>query len=295
MSFSLIDKNAEDILYATIVAEENGAGHNNGEDAQQSNYIHCRFFQINKKIDTSDFEKYLPQIEDFDYVVYVCSDGDVFIKIPQEPAELVSSIIKKITQEYGKEIKKFMPIEDFFVLYGWNRLEAGSQIKLECSKKMKKQTAKGVELKKYFSDIRLISTLKKVNQLTRMQRAFRTSPHILIVEDQIFSQKILTSILKDFTCYVAASSGEALVHYIEKCPDIVFLDIDLPDISGHNFARFVNKIDSECYIVIISANQYTSDLKEAKENNVKGYIAKPYQKDSILKIMDQFMKSKKRK
>ena len=128
-----------------------------------------------------------------------------------------------------------------------------------------------------------------------MQRSFRAKPHILIVEDQAFSQKMLLAALKGYTCHVAENSAEAIVRYIEKCPDIVLLDVDLPDIGGHQLAKFINKIDQDAYIVMISANRCESDIKEAQYNRVQGYIAKPFNKDDIIGSLDGFSKTKKKR
>nr|MBX2834027.1 response regulator [Micavibrio sp.] len=188
--------------------------------------------------------------------------------------------------KYGSFIEKFMPLETFFEEY--DNIDGISRLKVECAKKLKKQTKKSLELSKYFTNEQLIHSLKNTVKLTQMQRAFRVKPHILIVDDQVFSQKILETILKDYTCHIADSSGEALLVYMEKCPDIVFLDIELPDINGHHFAKLANRIDENAYIVMVSGNKQQEEIKTALSNNVKGFIAKPYEKQTILKIVDQY-------
>lgn len=83
--------------------------------------------------------------------------------------------------------------------------------------------------------------------------------------------------------------------YMEKCPDIVFLDIELPDLSGHNFAKLLKKIDDDSFVVMVSSNQYEKDIQQARENFVKTFIAKPYNKNAILHVVDFFKKERKRK
>ncbi|MDD2325942.1 MAG: response regulator, partial [Alphaproteobacteria bacterium] len=71
-------------------------------------------------------------------------------------------------------------------------------------------------------------------------RKSREKVRVLVVEDQLFSRKILTELLqKDFLVDAAASAKEAMRLYMENAPDIALLDIELTDDSGHTLARFI--------------------------------------------------------
>lgn len=293
MNCTVIDKNAEDLLYASILANEHDS-QANAKAVSTIEFLQCRFFQIGMTPDIADIEqimKALPLVDDS--TIYICNDGDLVLTWFGNTPEAYVQLIEKLIEKYEDHIKKYMKLDDFFVNYTW--LDGREKLKAECFRKLKKQTKHSKLLAKYFDDERLIDTLKKTVQMTQMQRAFRANPHILIVEDQVFSQKILMSILKDYTCHLAENAGEALLKYMEKCPDIVFLDIDLPDLSGHSFANFINKIDRLSYVVMVTANQYETDIKTAKENNVKGFIGKPYEKEVILKAVEQFKKTRNKK
>jgi CheY-like chemotaxis protein len=290
MQVTLIDSNAEDILYAFLVAEGQRYSSSN-EKVPEVQFLQCQFFHVGLKDAASGLVECLEAIEEeLEAMVYACSDGDIIIKSNVRSAEALDVIKDTIIEKYGAQIKNYMSEDEFFITY--DLIDGRNKLKSECSKKLKKSSKQAQQLAKYFQDINLIATLTKTVQLTQMQKNFRTKPHVLIVEDQIFSQKMLKTILKDYTCYVAASAGEALMLYIEKCPDIVFLDIELPDLSGHNFAKLVNEIDPNPFVVIVTANHYEKDIQAAKENRVKGFIAKPYNKKAIIDVMDQFMKKR---
>ncbi len=292
MNFTVVDKNAEDMLYALIIAEEQKST-SKKEKLSHTKFLQCQFFHIGMAVSLSDVRQFLDSMTDIDEcTLYFCSDGDIIIRWLGGAPDTRDHLVQCITDKFGENIKKFMVLEEFFIDY--DMVNSRDKLKSECTKKLKKQTRQGRELAKYFTDEGLISTLKKTVQLTKMQRAFRVNPHILIVEDQIFSQKILTSILKEYTCHIAQGAGEALLLYMEKCPDVVLLDLDLPDLSGHNFAKLISKIDEESFVVIVSSNQYKSDIDEAKKNNVRSFIAKPYEKAAILQVITQFKKTRKR-
>lgn len=292
MNFTVVDKNAEDMLYALLIAEEQKMT-DKTQKVPNMRFLQCQFFHVAMTASLADVRDFLNSMTGAEEcTLYFCSDGDIIIRWTGGGNEVRDHLVKSITQKFGPHIKEYMNVDEFFVDY--DLLEGSTRLKAECAKKLKKQTKQSQELARYFADDRLISTLNKTVQLTKMQRAFRTQPHILIVEDQIFSQKILKTILKDYTTHIAGGCGEALLLYMEKCPDIVFLDIELPDLSGHTFARLINKIDDDSYVVMVTGNQYQEDLKAARENKVKGYIAKPYEKEAILKAVAQYQKTKKK-
>ena len=86
---------------------------------------------------------------------------------------------------------------------------------------------------------------------------------------------------------------QALNLYLEYAPDIVFLDIELPDISGHQFASAIRKIDPGAFIVMLTRNNYMGDVTRAKEAGVKGFIVKPDIKQKIFDSIQLFQRRKK--
>lgn len=288
--YNFINIDTEDMLYASVIAED---FHNNSGNANNIQYLHCKFFQINLEPSQDDIHAIVEDVLSSEKEnVYLCRDGDVIISWPQNEG-IRDELIQGVSKKYASDIKKYMSDDEFFVDYSLaNQWEV---LKEECLIKQKKQSKKTAKLSQYFENEILIKTLKHTTQLISMQRSFRVNPHILIVEDQVFSQKILLSILKDYTCHVTASSGEALLKYMETCPDIVLLDVELPDISGHGFAELVKKIDPSSYVIMVTANSYQEDIDLAKKNNVNGFIVKPYQKDDIIMAIERFKSNKKKK
>ncbi|MGH1456002.1 MAG: response regulator [Alphaproteobacteria bacterium] len=289
MELNIIENGAEDLLYASIISQQ-------FQELSESHpkYMHCKFFHANMLPSIEEFKSVLEGIElNNELTVYPCQDGDYIISYIDFTDCTSDALKESLINTYKNQIGTLLSIDELFVEY--EDVEGFKKLKAECSKKLKKQTKEAKKLNNFFNDERLIDSLKRTIQITYMQRTFRVKPHILIVEDQIFSQKLLKTILKDYTCHVAENSGEALLLYIEKSPDIVLLDIELPDLNGHIFARFINKIDHNNYIVMVSANQYENDIKQAKENDVKAFIAKPYKKENILNVIDKFIKTRKKR
>lgn len=265
-------------------------------DQNHMHFLQCCFFQAGIKPPRETLENIITNVNQTDhYKVYLCNDGDVFFQWEDvQKDHKTQTIIKNlISEQFGDQVKSIMPLDTFFIDYNiQNNINA---IRAECFKKQGRITKSAQELSEYMQNPQLIATFKNTIQLISTQRMMRVNPQILIVEDQAFSQKILLSALKDYTCHVADTTGDAMVKYMEKCPDIVLLDIDLPDVSGHDFARFLKDIDPQAYVIMVTANQYESDVKKSKENNAMGFIPKPYKKEIILDAIEKFKINRKKK
>lgn len=117
----------------------------------------------------------------------------------------------------------------------------------------------------------------------------REKPLALVVEDQLFSRKILYEMLRqDYEVDMAGSAQEGLHKFFENAPDLVFLDIELMDESGHSLARVIRTVDQAAFIVMVTANNSVEDVALAKSNHVNGFIVKPYSKQKIGESLELF-------
>ena len=121
-------------------------------------------------------------------------------------------------------------------------------------------------------------------------RKSRERLRILIVEDQLFSRKILQELLqKNYTVDAAETAQDSMRLYMENAPDIALLDIELTDESGHTLARFIKSIDPESFVVMVTGNNSVEDVALAKSNGVDGFIVKPYNKSKIFECIEKYM------
>jgi len=110
----------------------------------------------------------------------------------------------------------------------------------------------------------------------------------IIVEDELHSLERLKSLLKDFEqiqIIGEAGDGEAAVKLIEQLrPDLVFLDIELPELNG--FQVLENLTFQPLIIFVTSYNQYAI---KAFEENAVDYILKPTSKDRLEKSINRIL------
>ncbi|KPK07721.1 MAG: histidine kinase [Betaproteobacteria bacterium SG8_39] len=112
---------------------------------------------------------------------------------------------------------------------------------------------------------------------------------ILYVEDNEFNRKIVRDLLKR-TKYelIEAHDGEAgVATAIEKKPDLILMDIQLPKISGMEAMRRIRSEESmaETPIIAITSFALSGDDVKAKEAGATAYLAKPYSPFDLLKAI----------
>ena len=106
---------------------------------------------------------------------------------------------------------------------------------------------------------------------------------VLIVEDEKsisgFIRAILTS--NGFDVIVAHSGSEAFSMISSHCPDLVLLDLGLPDMDGMEIIRSVREW-TQLPIIVVSARSYERDKIEAFESGADDYITKPFGAGELL-------------
>jgi len=135
----------------------------------------------------------------------------------------------------------------------------------------------------------------------RDQRPFRKQLQILVVEDQIFSQRLLCEILRGARTTTREAPAvdavqtirEAWDLFLKKAHDIAFIDLGLLDGSGHALTRAIKELDPMAQVIIVTANPYEGELGVARQNNVDGFIMKPYTKKQVLDYIDRYVSSHK--
>ncbi len=109
---------------------------------------------------------------------------------------------------------------------------------------------------------------------------------ILIVDDTEANIRLLSHVLRDagFSPLVAFNGTDAIELIKSRRPDLVLLDIMMPDMTGYEVCKIINEDDElkSTPIIFLSALSETSDKVEGFEVGGVDYITKPYQKDEVL-------------
>lgn len=118
----------------------------------------------------------------------------------------------------------------------------------------------------------------------------------IIVDDEKLSIEYLEHLLKDINSVEVVekyTDGHVVLEEFErKRPELVFLDISMPGVSGIEIAKKIKSILPECKIVFVTA--YKKYALKAFEMGVTDYIVKPYKKARIQQLMDRIIEQNKK-
>ncbi len=108
---------------------------------------------------------------------------------------------------------------------------------------------------------------------------------ILIVDDNDMMRTLLRGILRaeEFDVVGEARNGSAAVDMCERLkPDIVCLDVMMPEMDGLAALRSIKAAQADIDVVMITANASPDNVKEAMDNGASGFIVKPFNAARVL-------------
>jgi two-component system, OmpR family, KDP operon response regulator KdpE len=108
-------------------------------------------------------------------------------------------------------------------------------------------------------------------------------PNILVIDDEIQIRKLLEITLQshDFEVASVSTASAGIAHVAEHCPDLVLLDIGLPDIDGHEVLKHLREWYSKP-ILMISVQSNEQDIVKALDNGANDYVMKPFRTGELL-------------
>ena len=118
---------------------------------------------------------------------------------------------------------------------------------------------------------------------------------VLVVDDAAFMRLAIKNVLEKngFNVISDAKNGnEAIEKYIELRPEIVTMDITMPDMTGIEALKKIIEYDPEAKIVMISAMGQERMVKEAIVNGAKSFIVKPFKEEHIVQTLLKVVSSK---
>lgn len=119
------------------------------------------------------------------------------------------------------------------------------------------------------------------------------NPTVLIVDDAIFMRTMIADILKqvDFEVVGEASNGnEAVQKYKELMPDLVTMDIVMPDMGGIDAVREIMKQDPNARILMCSAMGQQGLVVEAIQAGARDFVVKPFQPSRVLEAVQRLLR-----
>jgi two-component system KDP operon response regulator KdpE len=106
---------------------------------------------------------------------------------------------------------------------------------------------------------------------------------VLIVDDEPQIRRLIVAALSraDYTTIEAANAREALAQVREQRPDVVLLDLGLPDRDGLELVPLI-KQQPETTLIVVSAREATEEKVAALDLGADDYLTKPFDTDELL-------------
>ncbi len=114
------------------------------------------------------------------------------------------------------------------------------------------------------------------------------SDKILVVDDAAFMRMMIKDTLKKngYENLIEAADGEIAVNmYKQEKPDLVIMDITMPNKDGLQALKEIKAIDSAAKIVMCSAMGQEAMVVEAIKSGAKDFIVKPFKAERIVKTV----------
>jgi two-component system KDP operon response regulator KdpE len=109
------------------------------------------------------------------------------------------------------------------------------------------------------------------------------TPRILLVDDEVSIQRAIAPLLRSrgYEVEVAGTGATALKDFAERPPDLVVLDLGLPDLDGPEVCRRIRS-SSSVPIIVLSARSSESDKVSALDLGADDYVTKPFGPEELL-------------
>jgi len=112
---------------------------------------------------------------------------------------------------------------------------------------------------------------------------------LLIAEDNESNYILIRAVLKEYDLLHAHDGNEAVRLYREHRPDLILMDLKMPDMDGYEATVEIRKEDSDIPIIAVTAFAFSEDEQRVKQNGFNGYAAKPIKPAELKKIIVQYL------
>ncbi len=119
---------------------------------------------------------------------------------------------------------------------------------------------------------------------------------ILIVDDNDLMRTLLRGILRNENCQVigeARNGSVALESIARNKPDIVFLDVVMPEMDGLEALQNIKSKYPEIIVVMITGNPSKENVEESIQGGASGFIIKPFNSAKVLDTLNRVMQDVK--
>jgi CheY-like chemotaxis protein len=121
---------------------------------------------------------------------------------------------------------------------------------------------------------------------------------ILIAEDNMLNQKLLTIMLErhNLDFITAKEGGEVINKFISEKPDLILMDIGMPELNGYDAALEIRRLEKDkknkIPIIAVTGHSSAEEIDMIKKAGMDDYVVKPFDFNNLLEKINSHLKSK---
>jgi len=132
-----------------------------------------------------------------------------------------------------------------------------------------------------------------MEQFATMKRSKDGQPiRYLIVDDSVFARKNLARMIETFGGQLAGEAGDgaaAITEYDRTSPDIVLMDITMPQMEGIEAAERIVQKHPEARVVMVSSVGYQENIVAALQRGARHFVQKPVKPEVLYEVIKYVM------
>ena len=115
---------------------------------------------------------------------------------------------------------------------------------------------------------------------------------ILVIDDSQSSRFLYKTVLsnnKEYSIFLCSTLKEGLGRFAQLNPDLIILDMDLPDGTGVDFLKNIRENQCETKVIVISAIRNSNVIIQSAKLKIGAYLIKPVDINLFLKKVKEFL------
>ena len=117
----------------------------------------------------------------------------------------------------------------------------------------------------------------------------------LVVDDSVFARKNIAKMVETFGGEIAGEAGDgctAITEYDRTRPDLVLMDITMPQMEGIEAAERIIRNDPEARVIMVSSVGYQENIVAALQKGAKHFVQKPVKAEVLYEVIRYVMADK---
>lgn len=131
-----------------------------------------------------------------------------------------------------------------------------------------------------------------MDQFPALTRKNGQSIRFLIVDDSVFARKNVAKMVESFGGEIAGEAGDgctAITEYDRTTPDIVLMDITMPQMEGIEAAERIIRNHAGARVVMVSSVGYQENIVAALQKGARHFVQKPVKAEILYEVIKYVM------